>query len=208
MRTFFRTLLILVLHATYCTLDSIRDKDDLEVCILSSVTNGSVPNAKDKYLSGEIVLYSCEADYISVTGLQWGASHCKSGQWHPVPQCNKKTCKLLSIPNGWTKNAKFAYDIGTTLEYECYENFIPAKEKSVCTTDGWSSQPLCQVKPKVCTLPDVAHAYLFNKRNEYFPEEILYFTCKTGYKSNTGRWWGGVQCKSEEWQPTPECIGK
>ncbi|XP_051789273.1 coagulation factor XIII B chain-like isoform X1 [Erpetoichthys calabaricus] len=206
MRAVFTTLLILVLHCTHCMLDSRTDKDNLEVCTLSSVTNGSVPNVKDKYLPGEIVLYSCEAEYVSITGLQWGASQCKSGEWHPVPQCTKKTCEQPSISDGWIKNAKHAYDIGTTLEYECYGNLVPAQEKSVCTIDGWSSQPLCQVKPKVCILPDITHAYLFNKKKEYNPEEILTFTCDTGYKSNTRSWWGGTQCKAGEWQPTPECI--
>ncbi|XP_053247438.1 complement factor H-like isoform X1 [Podarcis raffonei] len=184
-------------------------------CDYIRIENGQLSDAyerwKDHYFPrrvGQTVDYSCSYGFLPRNRETWGRSSCTKFGWDPEPKCFKK-CGVPRLLAHGTFNAHIwqKFIEGDEISYSCEVGYDPINQqaKAVCTKNGWSPTPRCNVK-KICQPAEPPNGFFTERKNRYNLNDKISYRCQPGFTTPQGLETGDIQCHEEGWKPEPKCI--
>ncbi|XP_056614118.1 complement factor H-like [Triplophysa dalaica] len=146
--------------------------------------------------------YRCLSEYRQMAA----EATCTRDGWKPDPLCADNTCEAPNIPNAQIVSRKRTnYDVNTRIKYKCHPGFEPERLIEItCNSAGtWINKQNCVVKEGSCTTPILENGYI---ERDPPTEDTIFYSCNTGYKPLTGKWWGAATCINGRWSNEPRCI--
>ncbi|XP_060132657.1 complement factor H isoform X1 [Zootoca vivipara] len=184
-------------------------------CDYIRIENGQLSNSyeywRNRYFPrsvGQTVDYHCHDGFLPRNKETWHRASCTKFGWSPEPKCYKK-CDIPRLLEHGTFNAhtwqKFIE--GDETSYSCEVGYVPANQqaKAVCTKNGWSPAPRCNVR-KTCRLKEPPNGFFTERRNRYNLNDKISYRCQPGFTTPQGLEIGDIQCHEEGWKPEPKCI--
>ncbi|XP_053246941.1 complement factor H-related protein 5 [Podarcis raffonei] len=184
-------------------------------CDYIRIENGQLSDTyerwKDYYFPkrvGQTVDYSCSYGFLPRNKETWGRSLCTNFGWNPEPKCFK-ICDIPRLLAHVTFNThtwqKFIE--GDEISYSCEAGYHPTNQqaKAVCTKNGWSPTPRCNVK-KICQLAEPPNGFFTERKNRYNLNDKISYRCQPGFTTPQGLETGDIQCHEGGWKPEPKCI--
>ncbi|KAI2650330.1 Complement factor H [Labeo rohita] len=143
--------------------------------------------------------YNCEAGYEKMAEV----ATCTEDGWTPKPLCEKKMCAAPNIPNaeivgGW----KSKYQTNSRILYKCLPGFEPEQPVQItCNFQAhWTGIQECT---ELCPDPSVKNGFIYKHPSN---KKKIFYSCNTGYKPFSGKWWDSVTCSKGSWSDEPRCI--
>ncbi|XP_057182452.1 complement factor H-like [Triplophysa rosa] len=146
--------------------------------------------------------YSCLSGYRQMAAV----ATCTRDGWKPDPLCADTRCEAPNIPNAQIVSPERTnYEVASRIEYKCLPGFEPEQPIVItCNSEAiWINIQSCVEKEGSCTTPILENGYI--DRNPP-TEDSLFYSCSTGYKPLTGKWWGAATCNNGHWSNEPRCI--
>ncbi|XP_013770344.1 membrane cofactor protein-like isoform X2 [Pundamilia nyererei] len=154
---------------------------------------------------GTTVTFACNTGYVSAGGSP--SVTCTAGSWSPVRmKCERYNCG----PVGEAENGQIEYHPGTefgdTAVVICNPGHMPVGVgKLTCGSQGWMGRlPVCEVT-KCESPPEVEYGSFSPNKDLYEYNEVIQYTCKSGYTRNGSR---QLHCSDDgTFKPEPpKCI--
>uniref|UniRef100_A0A672YU61 Sushi domain-containing protein n=1 Tax=Sphaeramia orbicularis TaxID=375764 RepID=A0A672YU61_9TELE len=175
-------------------------------CKLPPPFGGSTykPSSKDTFLPGESVTITCGERYWVGQRQETAVSKClNTGKWDIEPLCKEVTCSPYD-PHAtfWRRYWNYKITLNETLGYTCHSDYKKPRgvSQAMCTRQGWSPNPLCEVK--TCNRRDEPNADIVSGiKPEYAINEEVEYICKGGYE---GRF--KLRCGDNRWHGSRYCT--
>uniref|UniRef100_A0A803YQT3 Complement factor H n=1 Tax=Meleagris gallopavo TaxID=9103 RepID=A0A803YQT3_MELGA len=180
----------------------------LKICDVRYLENGVMQsNWRRYYKEGERAKYFCNTNYR--TDSEDGEITCTKNGWSPTPRCiRKETCQYVDLTNGYFLKNKATFDIGETVTYRCYNDFVTPERQEIgeiqCQVAGWSPPPKCI---QFCKTPQTRVLTDCTTRKIYLPGDTLEYACHEQYHTADNMPTGTTMCGvNGEWKPAPQCV--
>ncbi|XP_030417530.1 membrane cofactor protein-like [Gopherus evgoodei] len=113
------------------------------VCGTPPFSNGKIFPSKPRYVTGDRITLTCEANYVLSDGAKSMTVHCKENNvWDPPVQTCQHVCPDLLIPHGTVKSgAKLLYVVGDHVTIECSTFHAMHGEPNIQCTDEFQWKP-------------------------------------------------------------------
>ncbi|XP_050950057.1 complement factor H-related protein 1 [Labeo rohita] len=188
-----------------CTEDGWTPKPLCEkMCAAPNIPNAEIVEGKtrtSKYQIYSKIKYQCHHGFepeqlIEIT--------CNSqAQWTDIQKCTEKMCAAPNIPNaeivgGW----KSKYQTNSRILYKCLPGFEPEQPVQItCNFQAhWTGIQECT---ELCPDPSVKNGFIYKHPSN---KKKIFYSCNTGYKPFSGKWWDSVTCSKGSWSDEPHCI--
>ncbi len=146
--------------------------------------------------------YRCLTKYRQTAAV----ATCTRDGWKPDPLCADIRCEAPNIPNAQIVSPERTnYDVASRIEYKCLPGFEPERLIEItCDSTGiWRHIQNCVEKEGSCITPILENGYI---DRDPPTEDSLFYSCSTGYKPLTGKWWGAATCINGLWSNELRCI--
>ncbi|XP_077784468.1 complement factor H isoform X2 [Podarcis muralis] len=184
-------------------------------CGYIRIENGQLSDSYEYYPNyyfprrvGQTVDYRCRDGFLPRNKETWGRSSCTKLGWNPEPKCFKK-CDIPRLLAHGTFNVhnRQKFIEGDEISYSCEVGYDPINQqaKAMCTKNGWSPTPRCNVK-KICRPAKPPNGFFTERRNQYNLNDKTSYRCQLGFTTPQGLETGDIQCHEEGWKPEPKCI--
>uniref|UniRef100_A0A4X2KRA4 Sushi domain-containing protein n=1 Tax=Vombatus ursinus TaxID=29139 RepID=A0A4X2KRA4_VOMUR len=175
-------------------------------CHLPILQRNLYPDPKqDKYKVGDVLTFRCLNGLKLVGPL---SVQCYHFGWSPrIPTCEQEERRCAEVPkpvHGHVQTTNVSYSHGSSIEYDCDENFTMVGSKRVtCNQGNWTQLPKC------------IETYQLGKCAPKFFEDLqvnLYHN-KLGnivvnYSCNWNSEFKSTECTRGKWSPKPQCPKK
>ncbi|XP_065258494.1 C4b-binding protein alpha chain-like isoform X3 [Emys orbicularis] len=113
------------------------------VCGTPQFSNGQILPSKPRYVTGDDVTLTCEANYVLFDGAKSMTVRCKGNNvWDPPVQTCQNVCPDLVIPHRNVKSgAKHHYVVGDNVTIECSTLYTVHGEPNIRCTDEFQWKP-------------------------------------------------------------------
>nr|XP_042704901.1 membrane cofactor protein-like isoform X5 [Chrysemys picta bellii] len=182
------------------------------VCGTPQFSNGQILPSKPRYVTGDRITLTCEANYVLFDGAKSMTVHCKGNNvWDPPVQTCQITpsvCSAPAFPNGNILPSKPQYVTGDGITLTCETNYVLLDgEKSMTVhckgNNVWD--PPVQTCLHVCPDPVSTHRNVKSgAKHHYVVGDNVTIECSTVYTLHGEP---NIQCTGElQWKPAiPEC---
>ncbi|RXN30659.1 complement factor H-like protein [Labeo rohita] len=194
------------------TCDSRLRWNGIKQCTEKMCATPDIPNAeivgvrKQNYRINSRIEYKCSPGFEPEETIE---ITCDSRhRWNGIKQCTEKMCATPVIPNAEIVGVqKQNYRINSRIEYKCSPGFEPEQRIQI-TCDSqvqWTGIHQCTEKQKLCLDPSLENGFIYKQPSN---KENIFYSCNTGYKPFSGKWWDSVTCIKGSWSDEPRCIPK
>ncbi|XP_070602452.1 complement factor H isoform X2 [Erythrolamprus reginae] len=179
-------------------------------CSPPEVTNGHFLPRRTQYMYNQKIDITCNEGFVSESLGK--PSICQETGWVPVPVCQRKGCDYIDIENGRMTNYLEYYKPfpkweGQSIQFYCFDGFLPANKETWQTATCRSSRYVPEVKCFKRCDPYVRFYHgrtVYNSRNKYIEGDNITFTCDWGYFPANQQ--STITCTKNGWSPAPKCI--
>ncbi|KAM7011939.1 complement factor H-like [Tautogolabrus adspersus] len=170
---------------------------------LTTLEGTRYDTSRNVFSPGDTVTTSCGNKYwISTPQSTSAVSTCNDdGEWDLTPVCQEVRCRNERPQSVYYWNVRWGQIItlDETVSYQCSRGYRATSDRARCTRDGWSPNPLCQVK--TCNRHEVPNADIVtNDKQTYNYNQKVRYVCKDGYEGQftltcgDNRWTGNARC--------------
>uniref|UniRef100_A0A4X2KQG6 Sushi domain-containing protein n=1 Tax=Vombatus ursinus TaxID=29139 RepID=A0A4X2KQG6_VOMUR len=169
------------------------------------VVNGTLKDSNNRtYCHNDVVEYNCDLGFMRRGPKK---IQCNNGEWTILPTCIEEERRCAEVPkpvHGHVQTTNVSYSHGSSIEYDCDENFTMVGSKRVtCNQGNWTQLPKC------------IETYQLGKCAPKFFEDLqvnLYHN-KLGnivvnYSCNWNSEFKSTECTRGKWSPKPQCPKK
>uniref|UniRef100_A0A4X2KTH0 Sushi domain-containing protein n=1 Tax=Vombatus ursinus TaxID=29139 RepID=A0A4X2KTH0_VOMUR len=158
------------------------------------VVNGTLKDSNNRtYCHNDVVEYNCDLGFMRRGPKK---IQCNNGEWTILPTCIEEERRCAEVPkpvHGHVQTTNVSYSHGSSIEYDCDENFTMVGSKRVtCNQGNWTQLPKYLI----------LSTNIFNLYHNKLGNIVVNYSC------NWNSEFKSTECTRGKWSPKPQCPKK